>query len=198
MAKKNTATTATETTTALTNAAMVDLAKFLPEGFNLEDFESVGGLRPICPPELNAETPVIGHVVALLDMPDRDDGSKWQALLIRLASTAQAKAGDEIVTVEAGKDILIPVGGNLKNNGDLLNAAVDQHKVTMGIFVVTGQIDVGKPSKMWSYDVKLALKKQIKREGSFALYNRPLPEVRQLVTGEVLNSDGSRAKSLVG
>ena len=180
----------------------VDLTKFLPEGFSLSDFDVVGGLRPICPPELNEGSPIVGWVVTLLDMPDREDGSKWQALLINLASTAKAKAGDDIVDVEPGQDVLIPVGGNLKNNADLLNAAVDPHKVVMGIFTVTGQQDVGKPSPMWTYDVRLAIKKAKTRDGAFALYNRPVATPAQIPTtfiprGEVMGANGKPAQ-LVG
>lgn len=179
----------------------IDLSKFLPEGFSLDDFESVGGLRPICPPELNAETPVIGWVVALLDMPPRkSDNSPWQGLLINLVSTAQAQAGDEIITVEAGKDIIIPVSGALKANSDLLSAAVNSHKVTCGIFHVTGQMDVGKPSPMWTYDVRLAFKKQKAREGAAALYHRSPPALvsAPVLRGEVLDSNGKPAAALVG
>lgn len=175
----------------------VDLSKFLPEGFSLDDFEVVGGLRPICPPELNAESPVVGWVVACLPMPAREDGSQWSALLINLVSTAQAKAGDEIVTVEAGRDILIPVGGNLKNNGDLMAAAADPQRVVMGVFQVTGQQDVGKPSKMWVYEVKLALKKSIARTGAFALYNKPTISIGEMANQPIIGANGQPAR-LVG
>lgn len=188
-----------------------ELAKFLPEGFSLDDFESVGGLRPICPPQVNAGAPVVGYIVALLDMPPRKaDQSNWQGLLIHLMSTAQAEGADgEIITVEAGKEIIIPVGGNLKVNSDLLNAAVDPRKVTAGIFTVVDTMDVGKQSLMWVYDVKLALKKQIAREGAFALYHKPaerlVPAAQanggtpQFAQGQVVGKDGKPlTSSLVG
>ena len=185
-----------------------DLAKFLPEGFSLDDFESVGGLRPICPPHVNAGAPVVGYVVALLDMPPRKaDKTPWQGLLIHLLSTAQAEGQEgEIITVEAGKDIIIPVAGNLKVNQDLLGAAVDPRKVTAGIFTVTGTMDVGKQSEMWVYDVKLALKKQVARDGAFALYHKPqerlIPQgqqVPQFAQGQVIDKDGKPMNSsLVG
>ncbi len=183
-----------------TSGADIDLSKFLPEGFSLDDFQSVGGLRPICPPEVNAETPIVGWIVALLDMPARKaDGTSWQGLLINLMTTAQAQTSDgEIVTVEAGKDVIIPVGGNLKVNQDLLAAAVDPRKVTAGIFTVTGQLDVGKPSKMWVYEVRLALKKQKAREGAFALYHKPAEPLATYHQGQVIGKDGQAVGSLVG
>jgi hypothetical protein len=195
-------TTSKSTTAATDVASEIDIKKFLPEGFDLSDFESVGGLRPICPPELNGETPVIGIPYALLDMPPRkSDKSAWQGILVHLLSTAQAQAGDEIVTVEKGKDIIIPVSGSLKANGDLLAAVVNTHKVTPAIFHVTGQMEVGKPSPMWVYDVKLAFKKQVPREGAFALYHRSAPVLTPAETvqrGEVLNANGQPVGRLVG
>lgn len=180
--------------------ADIDLSKFLPEGFSLDDFQSVGGLRPICPPEVNAETPIVGWIVALLDMPARKaDGSAWQGLLVNLLTTAQAQTGDgEIVTVEAGKDVIIPVGGNLKVNQDLLAAAVDPRKVTCGIFSVTGKMNTGKQSDMWVYDVRLALKKQQAREGAFALYHKPAEPLASYHQGQVIDKDGKPVGRLVG
>jgi hypothetical protein len=148
---------------------------------------------------VNAETPVIGWIVALLDMPPRkSDGKAWQGLLINLVSTAQAQTSDgEIVMVEAGKDVIIPVGGSLKSNSDLLAAAVDPRKVTIGMFHVTGQRDVGKQSPMWDYDVRLALKKQQAREGAFALYHKPVEPLASYHQGQVVDRNGQPAR-LVG
>lgn len=203
-------TTATQADASFKQWNEKELAQFLPEGFSLDDFESVGGLRPICPPQVNAGSPVVGYVVALLDMPPRKaDQSNWQGLLIHLLSTAQAEGADgEIIEVAAGKEIIIPVGGNLKVNSDLLNAAVDPRKVTAGIFTVVDTMDVGKQSLMWVYDVKLALKKQIPREGAFALYHKPAERLvpstqanggQQFAQGQVIGKDGKpMTSSLVG
>ena len=177
-----------------------DMAKFLPEGFSLDDFEKVGGLRPICPPEINAEVPVVGILVALLDMPPRkSDNSAWQGLLVHLLSTAQAQTMDgEIVSISAGNDIIVPVGGALRNNQDLLSAAVDPYKVTPVIFEVLGQRDTGKQSLMWDYEVKLAFKKQRPRDGAFALYHKPVERLAPVHHGQVVDRDGKPAPRLVG
>lgn len=183
------------------NVNKLDLAKFLPKGFTLDDFEVVGGLRPICPPELNQDAPIVGYVVSIIPMPKRkSDKSDWDCLLVTLLSTAQAKTSDgEIVTLEEGEDVLIPIGGSLKNNAGLLSSACDARKVVPGIFTVIGQVDTGKPSDMWEYEVRLAFKKAVPREGKFALYNKPVFAISNgaVTPGEVVNRDGSTAR-LVG
>ena len=182
-----------------TSIDLSKLAQFLPEGFDLSDFDTIGGLRPICAPEVNQGTPIMGYIVAELPMPVRKDGSAWSALLVRLISPAKAKAGNEVVTVEPGKDVLIPMGGNLGNNADLRNFAADAKNVFVGIFTVTGQQDVDKPSPMWVYDVKVNAKKPVARTGAFALYNKPaVAQLQGHASGEVLNGNGQPVKSLIG
>jgi hypothetical protein len=176
---------------------VAELAKFLPQGFTLDDFVVVGGLRPIVTPELNQEQPFAAKIVALLQMPPREDGSKWSAILAFLMSPAKAQAGDETVAIEAGKEVLIPVGGNLGNNADLLNAASSAENVYTGIFSVTGTLDTGKPSPMWVYEVRIAKNKPEKRTGQFALYNKPAPELNA-APGDVRKANGEPAGSLVG
>lgn len=178
---------------------IAELAKFLPAGFTLDDFEVVGGLRPIVTPELNSEQPFAAKIVALLEMPPREDGSKWRAILAHLVSPAKASAGEETVTIEAGKEVLIPVGGNLGNNPDLLNAAVSPDSVFTGLFAVTGQLDTGKPSPMWVYEVRIAKSKPEKRIGQFALYNKPVNQMGAGATpGDIRDANGKPAGSLVG
>jgi len=195
--KKN--TPAAETSIDLA-AALKDVAQFLPEGFSLDDFQAVGGLRPICAPEYNTGKAVVGYIVAELDMPPRKDKSAWSAILVTLLSPAMAKAGEDIVEIPPGRDVLIPVGGSLRNNGDLRAAAADQESVFLGIFTVTGQIDVGKQSDMWDYDVRVALDKPKARTGAFALYNKPTAPALPagFATGEVLDRNGKSVHRLVG
>lgn len=180
------------------SAALKDIAKFLPEGFSLDDFKKVGGLRPICVPEPNMGRPIVGYIVAELDMPQRKDKSDWSALLITLISPAMAKAGEDIVEIPPGREVLIPVSGSIKNNGDVRAAALDPKNVYIGIFTVTGQVDVGKASDMWDYDVRVAMDKPQPRTGAFALYTRPSASLPAYATGEVQDKNGQPIARLVG
>lgn len=183
----------------------INLKAFLPEGFSEKDFDIVGGLRPICSPEsmLDPDSPVVGWVVALLDMPNREDGSEWRALLVELTGNATAKVGDDIVVIPAGKEVLIPVSGALKNNPELLNAAFDATRVFLGIFRIIGQVDTGKPSKMWEYEVALH-KKTIARVGKYTLQQHNavgVVETRtaaQLNKGDITDANGKPQASMVG
>ncbi len=178
-----------------------DLSAFLPEGFSADDFKSVGGLRPICQPDLMQQFPVGGYIIGLLDMPKRKDGSDWQALLIELTGATKAKAGVEIVNIEKGKEVLVPLNGNLRNNPELLNAAVDPVNVYIGFLHCKGEVDVGKPSAMWDFEVKIH-SKTIKRTGKFLL-NQRAPRVEVLPAapierGAITDSNGKSAGSMVG
>jgi len=195
MAKeKNQARTAPE-------APKFNMKAFLPEGFSEEDFDIVGGLRPICQPETMQQYPVAGYVVALLDMPQRKDKSEWRALLIHLTGATKAKAGEDIVEIAAGEEVLVPVNGNLKNNPDLLNAACDPANVYVAMLYCTGQIDVGKQSDMWNFEVKLS-RKAIKRQGRYALHNRAVPSqlaaAAPIGKGDITDSNGKPVQSMVG
>lgn len=194
--QKPTANTAPE-------ARKFDMKAFLPEGFSEDDFDIVGGLRPICQPESMMQYPVAGFVVALLEMPQRKDKSDWRALLIHLTAATKAKAGEDIVEIEAGEEVLVPVNGNLKNNPDLLNAACDPNNVYVAMLVCTGAIDVGKQSDMWNFEVKLS-RKAIKRQGRYALHNRAVPAQlasgpsAPLERGAITDSKGQPVQSMVG
>jgi hypothetical protein len=70
--------------------------------------------------------------------------------------------------------------------------------VFLGIFTVTGQLNVGKQSDMWDYDVRVAMDKPKARTGAFALYNKPSHALPQHYTGEVLDKNGVPAGRLFG
>ena len=183
-------------------AAKFDMKAFLPAGFTEDDFDIIGGLRPICQPETMMTHPVCGYVVALLDMPKRKDGSEWRALLIHLTGATKAKAGDDLINVEADNEVLVPVNGNLKNNPDLLNAACDSRAVYIAFLQCTGQLDVGKQSEMWNFEVKLS-RKSIVRQGRYALQQHNAvgvvsKEIPQLGKGAITDANGQPAGSMVG
>jgi len=159
----------------------IDISKFLPEGFEADGLVTVGGLRNICPAEVTYEqkSPIAGYIVTVMDMPLRESlnrkGEKepWQAIIVRLTHATKGLEGEDVVTIEAGKDVLVPVNGSLRNNADLLRAASDSDSVFFGVFQVTGKIETGKPTPMWNYEVQIH-KKTVARTGSFAIYNRPV------------------------
>jgi hypothetical protein len=187
---------------AATTKNEVDLTKIaLPEGWSADDFEQAGGLLPLAPPELNQNSTIIAYIVACLDMPKRkSDGSDWKGLLVQIiVGTAKVKdSEDNVSEVGAGENIIIPVGGSLKANKDVMAVAFDPNTVVPGAFTVVGQVDTGKRDPMWDYDVKLNFKRAAPRRGIFALYNREVGGSLPAAPSEVLNKDGTKARSLVG
>lgn len=178
--------------------ADIDLKAFLPEGFSEDDLSTIGGLRPICQPEEMMKSPVGGWIVALLHMPPRKDKSEWDAILVETTGACRALVGEEIQTIEAGKEVLVPVNGALKNNPELLNAACDGARVFWGLFQVVGQVELGKPSPMWDFKVQLH-KKTIPRTGKYLLNQAQRVEViPQLKKGDVTDTNGKPVESMIG
>ena len=159
--------------TEMPKPKQLNLKGLLPEGFDEKDFAITGGLRPIVSPELMMDNPVVGWIVTRQEMPDRDDGTAWSAFLVQLTGPCKAvdRGENEIIEVPAGSEVIIPISGALRNNRELQIAALDPARVYLGIFSVSGQVNVGKPSPMWAFDVLLH-KRTIPREGAFALHNR--------------------------
>ena len=167
-----------------TTKSPINFDAYLPAGYDKSGLKEVGGLRPIVPAELQYDQGVVvaGHIVALHDMPERPainskNGEKepWQAILIHLTAPTKAQLGEDIKDVKAGDYVYIPVNGNLRNNADLLNAAVDKDRVHFGIFAVTEQVPMGKgKNDMWSYKVMIH-DKTIARDGAYALSSNRSP-----------------------
>lgn len=178
-----------------------DLKAFLPAGFEAADFDVVGGLRPIVSPDIlfEGQQPLVGFIVALLDMPPREDKSEWRALLVETTGNVSAKVGEDTVVIPAGKEILLPLSGSLKNNPDLLNAACDGSRVFLGIFSVKGQVDTGKQTPMWDFEVQLH-KKTIARTGKYSLHqhNSVGTIAPQIPAGGMTDANGRSAGSMVG
>lgn len=149
----------------------LNLAGLLPEGFEESDFAATGGLRPIVGPELLMEAPVVGWIVSRIEMPPREDGSKWDAFIVQLTGPCKAISDGDVIDMAKGDEVIIPISGALKNNREMTMAAMSPTQVFLGIFSVLGQKDVGRPSPMWVFDCRLH-KKTIPRVGTFALHNR--------------------------
>ena len=187
-----------------------DLLQYLPEGMDLKDLHKTGGLTPTYSPKhaLDGAFPrVAGYIDRIMVLPTMaqgkdDEFTPVMILLRELVKPTKATVGRDddrqVVDVEAGKDILIPLTGNLKNNKELINALADQSKVYFCVAKVVGQQKVNnQPSKMWVWDLRICDKSQAKpREGIYAL---PAANAQQLgvtatgasfdlQTGEVVKS----------
>lgn len=166
-----------------------DLSKYMPEGYSQAELQKVGGLTPIVPAELlhDREAIVAGWIVALLEMPPRESMSRkgekepWHALLIELTGPCPAQSGQTVVERVKGDMVVVPVGGSLKNNRDLLRAATDTKNVYFGTLRVVGSIDTGKPTEMWDYEVQVHPKPK-ERTGIYALQSGPAG-APQLISG---------------
>jgi hypothetical protein len=193
-----------ESQVAATKPKDVDMKAFMPAGMTEDDLSVVGGLRPICQPEEMMGNPVGGWIVAIIDMPPRKDKSEWRALLVELTGACRAKVGEEVQTIEAGEEVLIPLNGSLKNNPDLLNAAASSSHVFWGFLQCVGQVDLGKPSPMWDFEVKLNKKNPIARTGKYALHQSAVQveimgsAIPQLGKDAITNANGQPAGSMVG
>lgn len=160
-----------------------DFSKFLPEGYDAKDLRKVGGLTPIYAPKLAFEQkwdPVVGFIdrVMVLDMGEeiKDEKQRYRPfLVVELTSPNKGAVGpkseQEVVSLNKGDDILVPVSGSIKNVKALEIAATDPANVYLGMFRVLGEKDLqqaGKPSPMWVIDARLHSKTK-KREGRFLL-----------------------------
>jgi hypothetical protein len=201
MAKTDDKKTASAISTAPAADPWAEMLKgFLPAGFDLADFQTIGGLRPIVSADLMYEHkfPIVGRVVAILDMPQRkslnkaDEKEDWSTILVELLAPCRAKSGNDIITVEAGKEIMIPRGGNLKNNRDLELAARDPNFVHTALFICTGEVDLGVNGRnpMWGFEVRISPKLAIRREPGSKYSFAGAPVVRHLSTGEGVTQDG--------
>lgn len=181
-------------------AADIDMKAFMPEGMSEDDLSVVGGLRPICQPEEMMGAPVGGWIIGILDMPPRKDKSEWRALLVETTGACRAKVGEEVQTIDAGEEVLIPLNGNLKNNPDLLNAAASDTHVFWGFLQCVGQVELGKPSPMWDFDVKLNKKSPKPRTGKYLLHQSiaRVEVIPQLGKDDITRANGQPAGSMVG
>lgn len=192
--------------------AVLDMKAFLPQGMDEAELVKIGGLRPIAASEVtyNEGAPVAGWIVAMLDMPPRlaidpakrKQGIKepWEAIVVELTAPTKAIVGEETVEIPAGKEVIIPVNANLKNNRELGLAAHDPKNMFWGLFSIdqdNPQIELGEGrTAMWNYDVRLHRKPK-ERTGAYALnvvkrpaLNGPAP------TGQVVDAQGQPAGNM--
>jgi hypothetical protein len=175
-----------------TSHSPVDVAKYLrAAGFTDDDikgFTTVGGLQPIVSAEVSfGHEPVIGWLVDVHDMPKRESLNKdkrmagikedWRTYLFVLVHQTTALQGEDLLTVDKGKEVRVPENGNLKNNAELQAAAMDQEYIYPVALFVTGQLDTseGKLNPMWNYEVKINWNLRVPRTSQAAYAHRKSP-----------------------
>ena len=158
----------------------------LPGDFDPKDFHKVGGLTPIYSPKeaLAAGFPPAivwidrTEVLPAVNMGrDKQTGEPivfYPKMLRGCCVTATlacvGKRGQrQVVERKAGDDILIPLTGNLLNNKTLIAAAQHPTKVFLGAFALKGTIDIGQPSELWDWDVRLHAKTMLREGTRYAL-----------------------------
>jgi len=194
------------------------LAFLEAQGISLDDFEEIGGFAPIISAKdlLESGATVFGYLVGMHAMPprlsinpaDRKAGVKedWDTIYLCLAAPAEAKSGDDVVTVKSGEFVRIPVTGNLRSNEALTAAATHPDLSFLASFRVKGkrQIEVGQ-SEMYEYVVSIVKNKPVERSSKrgFALNEGPGAKTKGLLNaaplnkGDVVNANGQSAGSLV-
>lgn len=182
-------------------------------GIEPKDLVDIGGMRPIAAAEVSFESKsaVAGWLIGEQEMPprasidpakrSRGEKDDWSALVVLLTTPTMAYVGDEVVEVPAGKQVIIPVGGNLANNYELLQKAHDPRQVFWVALAVAGQVRLDKQrNPMWSYAVKSSPKGKDRDTGVFALprpRNLPRLSMAQTIPGQVIDKNGQPAR-LVG
>lgn len=156
-----------------------DWSKYVADGYAVDELRIIGGLTPIYVPEealSQGFPPVFGKMDRIEFLPTQRQGQKdeWTPRMIRVVALMPTKAmggtGDDrhLVDIAVGDDVLIPVTGNLSNNKTLLIAAAHEDLVFVAGFRVKGQKEIGRPSEMWDWDVRLHPKTE-RRAGRFML-----------------------------
>lgn len=109
-----------------------DFSKFMPEGYSANDLKIIGGLTPIYAAEqalAQGFPPVVGFLDRIEVLPEVKQGAKtYVPLMIRVKVTAATrgiigkKDTIDVVDIEPGQDVLVPISGNLRSNKVLLGA----------------------------------------------------------------------------
>lgn len=189
-------------TEAPESGAAFDWAAFLPKDYKAEDLKQIGSLTPIYIPEMALEqgwNPVFGDIADIEYLPTQRAGKEdaWTPKMLRVVLRAATKAMSgtkddrQVVDLEPGQDILVPVTGALEANKELLIRAVDPKHVTTAGFRVKGTKDVGRASPMHDWEVMVHPVLSA-RTGRFLLTQPPPPAeiVGHTRTGEGFTKDG--------
>lgn len=185
-----------------------------------EDLRDVGGLMPIYASEHAAEEnwpPLFGLMLGIrnihVDKTTKTEEEGKRLFIVveaEVATKGLQGTGDdrEVVDIEPGQRILMPVTGAVKNLDEVLTNAMDDEQVHRCLFRVTGErIKMKKPGRtpMWEVKTKM-VDDPIPRRGRYAFHaadNAALPSssngVPSLPRGQIVNSRGEiNNSSLVG
>lgn len=159
----------------------VNFADFLPAGLSADELTLTGGLTPTYSPKEafeNRYAPVGGWIDRLQKLaPVKQGGGKvYEPLVLLVRDISRPTKGvlgpktdRKVVDVPAGKDILIPITGNISTNRELIQAMADTEHVYFAIFQVVGQMPVDSgPSDMWVWKIMLHPQKKA-RTGVYSL-----------------------------
>lgn len=188
--------------------AAFDWSQYLPEGYAAEDLQKVGSLTPIYSFQNAYDekwAPVIGLPVeiSMRDMGKEIEDPKQRfrefltvELKVATKATRGSKDEQEIVDLEPGQDILVPMGGNIRNIRELRASVTHAAGVPLVALRVEGQLELrqpGKPSPMWVVDVNIH-PKLAPRTGRFTLAaaSTGAPELPAGGNGVPTSADGSR------
>lgn len=190
---------------ASTNTTDFDWSKALPEGFDVKGFEKTGGLAPIYSPKEaheNGFEPLIGYAVRTQLLPPIQQGKETfipEMIMVRAirptkAVTGKRRDGQEIVDVNVGDYVMVPITGNIGTNERLLAACDDPNEVSLVGFRVTGTRQVNDmPSPMWVWEMMVHQKKTLRKGTEFELLLNSNERPRMLGTtsnGSKFDKDG--------
>lgn len=200
------------------NADKFDYSAYLPEGVELTDVYKTGGLTPIFSPEqaFTEELVVAGWIDRIFSLPtqreNKEDEYTPYMIMLReihtdtMGTQKDTQGNNAPIEVKKGKDILIPITGNLKTNRELITAVMDPTQSHFGIFRVVGTMKLDQPTPMWVWDCRLVTKTR-PRAGVFAAPGILDPtrlfaknkegQTFNTDTGEVIDSDGKTVSKLV-
>lgn len=134
-------------------------------------------------------SPVYGKLITITPLSEVDgpDGKRTPIMILvehtgapTKGKLGTAKTGYTIVDVKAGDMVMVPIGGNLEVNQEILRAATDPVNIYSAGFRCAGAQKVNNaPSKMLVIEAKLFPKTE-KREGKYLVTHSTHAEIRAL------------------
>jgi hypothetical protein len=138
------------------------MAVALPEGFSEIKLD-----RLVYKPESCGDTPLVGWLLAKIDLPGAEGNPDWTALIIKATQVTKGVNRDgEVVAVPVGDEVLIPATAKLMQA--FSKAADVQDKVFQIFIKPTNKTKLDGVRSMWNYTTGLH-KESRARDGEFAI-----------------------------